>query len=125
MNTNQNQKQFQNWYTKMNSLQTDKNFVKPIIGQGVTIGIGSDCYPGTIVEISNNNKKIVIQMDDTEPAENFDYFNNQVYTITSDPRGRKETWTYRKNGVWAKFRAARAVGYLSFNGRRKYSDPSF
>lgn len=109
----------------MNPLQTDKNFVKPIIGQGVTIGIGSDCYPGTIIEISNNNKKVVIQIDDTEPTEGFEYYGNQVYNITPDPTGRKETWTYRKRGVWAQLRSAKAIGYLSFNGRRKYSDPSF
>lgn len=109
----------------INKMKTDKNFVKPILGQGVTIGIGSDCYPATIIEISNNNKKIVVQMDYAEPGEGFKYFGNQVYNFTSDPTGIKATWTYRKRGVWVRFRMAKAVGYISFNGRRKYTDPSF
>jgi len=110
---------------KMNPLQTNRNFVIPIIGQGVTMGVGSDCYPCTIVEISNNNKKIVIQMDEAEPAEGFKYFGNQVYNITPCPTGIKSIWTWRKSGVWVRFRMAKSVGYLSMNGRRKYTDPSF
>jgi hypothetical protein len=109
----------------MNPLQTNRNFIIPILGEGVTIGIGSDAYPATIIEVSKNLKKVVLQIDHTEPAEGFEYYGNQVYDITPDTDGRTETWTYRKRGVWAQLNSAKAVGYLSFSGRRKYSDPSF
>ena len=97
----------------------------PYVGQGVTIGIGSDCYPATIIEVSNNLKKVVLRHDTADPAEGFEYYGNQVYDITPNPDGAIETWTYRKRGVWAQLRSAKAIGFLSFKGRRKYSDPSF
>ncbi len=99
----------------------------PYVGMGVTIGIGSDCYPGTIIEVSQNHKKIIIQHDyaEPEPGDNFNWFSNQVYNITPNQAGIKETWTYRKRGVWVRFRMPKSVGYLSLNQRSKYSDPSF
>jgi len=99
--------------------------VIPVVGMGVTMGIGSDCYPGTITWVSGNGKNIVVQYDSSKPAKGFDYFGNQVYDITPDPFGTKVAYSFRKRGVWAPKGAKTAVGYLSFNGRRKYSDPSF
>ena len=97
----------------------------PYVGLGVTYGIGSDCYPATIISITNKDKKIVIQFDFYTPTEGYDYFKNQVYTFTPNPFGRTQTWTLRKNGHWVPLNSAKAVGYLSFKGRRAYSDPSF
>jgi hypothetical protein len=109
----------------MNPLQTDRNFVIPVEGEGVTIGIGSDCYPATIIEVSNNNKRVTVQYDFATPIKNFDFYKNQVYSFECNANGAIEVWTYRKRGVWAQLNSAKAVGYLSFAGRRKYSDPSF
>lgn len=109
----------------MNPLQTHRNFIIPVVGMGVTMGIGSDCYPGTITWVSKNLTRIIVQYDNAEPAEGFDYYKNQVYNITPNPFGVKVAYSWRKRGVWAQKHAPKAVGYLSFNGRRKYSDPSF
>jgi len=99
--------------------------ITPVVGMGVTVGVGSDAYPATIIEVSTNLKRVTIQMDKATPVEGFDYYKNQVYTFKRDPNGAIKIWTWRKRGVWAQLKSVRAVGYLSFNGRRKYSDPSF
>ena len=109
----------------MNPLQTHRNFVIPVVGQGVTMGIGSDCYPGTITWVSKKGDRIIVQHDKAEPAKGFDYYSNQVYDITPDQFGTLVAYSWRKRGVWAQKGAKKAVGYLSFNSRRKYSDPSF
>lgn len=95
------------------------------VGQGVTYGIGSDRYPYTVVEVSENQKTIVIQSDNAEIGPNYDYYKNQNWIITPNPNGVKETFTLRKRGVWVKKGCAKASGYISFNGRSKYQDPCF
>lgn len=109
----------------MNPLQTHRNFVIPIVGMGVTMGIGSDCYPGTITWVSKNCDRIIVQHDNFEPADGYDYYSNQVYNITPNPFGTLVAYSWRKRGVWAEKGAKRAIGYLSLNTRRAYQDPSF
>ena len=109
----------------MTPLSTHRNFIIPVVGEGVTIGIGSDRYPATIIEVSKNLKKIVVQYDIATPAPDCDIYSNQNWVITSDPNGRTRTYTWRKRGVWVELRQAHAVGYLSLKGRSKYINPSF
>jgi len=97
----------------------------PQIGMGVTIGIGSDCYPATIIHVSKNFRKVTIQHDKYTPTDGYEYYKNQVYEYKRDTLGAIEVWTYRKRGIWAQLNSAKAIGYLSFNGRRAYQDPSF
>ncbi len=39
------------------------NYVKPFVGMGATISIGSDSYPATVLTVSKSGKKITIQRD--------------------------------------------------------------
>jgi hypothetical protein len=95
-------------------------------GMGVTVGIGTDCYPYTVVEVSSDDKTIKIQKDNYIPAEGYNYFGNQVYVFIPNPEAPIEVWTLRNHGRFVKKGEKKGGGwYLSFNGRRAYSDPSF
>lgn len=110
----------------MNPLQSNRNFVIPMVGDGVTVSIGSDCYPATIIAVSKNLRTVTIQMDNYKPAQGYEYFGNQVYEFTPNPNGVIEVWTFRNHGRYAKKGSKKGSGFcLSLNGRRAYSDPSF
>lgn len=102
-----------------------KEKVTPKVGDGATYGIGSDCYACTVIGVSRNEKEVTVQFDEATPAEGYDYYRNQVYNFKRNPAGQVFTFTWRKRGVWVEKNRAKACGYISFNGRRQYSDPSF
>lgn len=98
---------------------------KPTVGQKCAYRIWTDVEPCTVVEVSKSGKKVVVQMD--KAAKNKAEWPAQDWEIERDENGSLATFTLRKNGVWkrkgVKMREAGAT--LSFNGWRKYSDPSF
>jgi len=102
------------------------DIIIPEEGMGVTLGIGSDRYPATIIEVSENKKKIVVQMDKYKPAPDYNYYGNQVYEYAEDPDGNQYCFTLRKNGRWHETGCKIGSGFqISFRGRSAYSDPSF
>ena len=102
------------------------NTATPKEGDGATIGIGSDCYPATVIEVSPNGKTVTVQYDFATPIKNFDFYGNQVYSFECNRNGAIEVWTLRNHGRYARKGLKKGSGfYISFNGRRKYTDPSF
>ena len=102
------------------------NTAAPKVGVGATIGIGSDCYPATVIEVSKNGRTVTVQMDNYKPSEGYEYYGNQVYDFIPNPNGAKEVWTLRNHGRYARKGVKKGSGCnISFNGRRAYSDPSF
>lgn len=98
----------------------------PTLGMGATIGIGSDCYPATVIEVSANGKTIKVQRDNYTPSAGYDYFGNQVHTFSMNPDGITEVWTLRNHGRYVRKGDKKGNGfYISFGARRAYSDPSF
>jgi hypothetical protein len=98
----------------------------PEEGMGVTLGIGSDRYPATIIEVSENKKTVIVQQDIFRPAKGYEYYGNQVYEFEENPIGRQYCFTLRKNGRWKEKGSSRNGGFqISFRGRSAYSDPSF
>lgn len=96
------------------------------VGDGATVGIGSDQYPYTIIAINKNGKEVVIQRDDYSPAPGYEYYGSQVYEYTRNTNNKLEVWTLRNNGHYAKKGSPKgSCYYLSFNGRNAYRDPSF
>lgn len=101
------------------------------VGSGASYGVGSDCYPYTIVGIVNE-RTVVVQADRYEPdTENgYDYYGNQVYRYYPDQNGERTTVTLRKNGMWLPVGSTisrggcYAYGY-SLGHRRAYRNPSF
>lgn len=116
----------------------NKNMLKHIteietieVGSGATYGVGSDCYPYTVVEIINE-KKVVVQADKYEADKDngYDYYGNQVYKYFTDQNGGRKIVTLRKNGMWLPVGSVVSRGGCYANGfslgfRRAYQDPSF
>ena len=95
-------------------------------GMGATVGIGSDCSPYTVIEVSPDYKTIKIQKDSCKPADGYNYFGNQVYEFTPNPNGTIEVWTLRNNGRYVRKGDKKSNGfYLTIGSRRAYYDPSF
>ena len=98
----------------------------PTVGMGATVGIGSDCYPYTIVSVSENLKTVIIQKDNYKPAKGYEYYGNQVYEFTPNETGSIEVWTLRNHGRYVRKGDKKGDGYyLTIGERRAYSDPSF
>lgn len=101
-----------------------KNETTPEVGMGATYGVGSDCYPYTIVEILSP-RRIVVQADSYTALPGNDPFSeNQSYEYFRNPQGHLVTLSLRKNGRWV------PVGQSNYGGfaighRRFYQDPCF
>lgn len=92
------------------------------LGMPVTIVVGSDLYPATIVEIKTP-KLIVIQEDIAERIDETGYYSeNQKYKYTPNPNGDKHIVSLRKHGSW-KTRKEELI--IRIGNREKYRDPSF
>lgn len=94
------------------------------IGTPATVGIGSDCYPATVVGIlpfKSGEKKgqvrsILVQWDDYK-------FNQETrdYDYTRNPDAKIMVFTQNKRGRW---HCNNSYG-LGIGHRRYYNDPSF
>ncbi len=105
--------------------EDEPKVVVPAVDMGVTIAIGSDRYPATIIEVKTP-KKIVVQEDTVIARSQVIYNENQKYTYFPDPFGEKSTWTLRKDGAWRKQNSETNSGYRLFlSGRSQYRDPSY
>jgi hypothetical protein len=95
---------------------------QPEIGMGVTQQIGSDRYPGTIIEVSASGKKIVFQDDIAIRTDSNGMSESQTYTFERDPNGSIHYASLRKDGRW-KLMGSKIP--ISIGIRSKYYDFSF
>lgn len=94
----------------------------PSIGMGATIRIGSDSYPVTIIQVTQNGKKIVLQEDEATRTDNNGLSELQEYTYQTNPNGTTHIATLRKDGRY-RLQGEQIPVYIGI--RRKYYDPSF
>lgn len=95
------------------------------VGMGVTCGIGSDCYPYTLIEIVNE-RTIIVQEDRSKPEPGSDFYKDQRYAYTPNPNGGTFVLTLRKNGRWVRKGETLNSGFHWHLGtRRMYQNPSF
>jgi hypothetical protein len=95
----------------------------PVLGMGVTEGIGSDCRPYTIIEIHKEGKELVIQADSFVRVDNNGISETQVYEYTRNGEGEKVTLHRNHKGNYGQL--GKRGYYYVIGQRRKYSDPSF
>lgn len=95
----------------------------PKVGDGVTIGAGSDAYPGTIIEVNKSGLKITFQYDSYRVVSGSFQTGDAKVEFSPNPDGSKydARWTVRK-GVGAFRFESRTIG---IGHRRYYQDPSF
>lgn len=96
--------------------------MNPEIGMGATIVIGTDCRPATIIFISLNKKKILLQEDKCLRLDSNGMDENQSYSYESDPNGTKYFAYLHKNNLYY---LSRAKQKIILNYRRRYYDYSF
>lgn len=94
----------------------------PEVGMGATIHVGSDSYPATIIQITQNGKRIVIQEDDATRVDDNGMSESQDYAYQANPNGTIHIATLRKDGH---YRLTGEKTPVSIGIRRRYYDFSF
>lgn len=98
---------------------------EPIVGDGVTKGIGSDRYSYTIIEVVNP-RTIIVQKDISKRIDGNGWSESQAYNHVPNPEGEKLTLTFRKDGQWKRLGYPMDDSYYFVIGERQaYRDPSF
>jgi hypothetical protein len=93
-----------------------------MIGMGATIQVGSDSYPATVIQVTNNGKRVVVQEDIATRVDTNGMSESQQYTYEPNPNGTIYIATLRKDGRW---RVTGGKTPVSLGFRRKYYDYSF
>jgi hypothetical protein len=93
-----------------------------VIGMGATISCGSDSYPATIIQITQNGKRIVLQEDKAVRTDKNGMSECQKYDYTEDSAGRIYIATLRKDGH---YRITGTTQNVFVGQRRKHYDFSF
>lgn len=91
------------------------------IGEGVTVSIGSDAYPYTIIDISPSGKTIYLQEDRVERIDSNGISEVQEYKYFRNSEGKEIKASMRKNGGWKTTDNCK----VSIGVRRRYYDFSF
>ena len=94
----------------------------PTVGMGATIHVGSDSYPATVIQVTRNGKRVVIQEDIATRIDNNGMSESQDYTYEPNPKGEIHIVTLRKDG---RYRETGGTTPVSIGFRRKYYDFSF
>lgn len=101
--------------------------MEPQIGMGATLGVGSDRYPYTIVEVSKSKKRIGVRRDNyTRLDGRGPYTENQEYEYHQTQGAAEEYYTLRENGRWVREgESMRGGSSMGIGQRRYYQDPHF
>lgn len=97
------------------------NEKKKVVIEVGTLATGSyysDCYPYEVIAITPSGKTVTIRRLDSEPAEGYDYFSNQVHTFTSNPNNEEIKVRLGKFG-WKSSAGLR----VSFGFAKEYRNP--
>lgn len=95
---------------------------EPHIGMGVTIQYYSDSAPGTIIQVTQNGNRIVIQEDKFTRVDSNGMSEVQSYTYEANLQGNIHIATKRKDG---KYRLSGGKTLVYLGTRRRYYDYSF
>lgn len=94
----------------------------PTVGMGVTISVGSDRYPGTIIQVTQNGRRIVFQRDSYKRTDDNGMSESQTYEFSTDLNGAIEIATLRKDG---RYRITGGKTPVHIGSRGAYYDFSF
>ena len=98
----------------------------PVVGKGATICWWSDSHAGTIIWVSDNGKRIIVQRDIATRTDGNGLSESQKYTYERDPQGITYEFSLRKNGRWVRVGDSVKDGLKCSVGlRNEYFDFSF
>lgn len=96
----------------------------PVVGNGTTMGSGSDRYPGTIIEVRRNGATVVVQSDAYKRVGEVNIYSEmQDYEFFTNVNGSTREYTRRADGHY--LLKGQNFGYLTIGKRAAYLDPSF
>ncbi len=104
-------------------MSSDK--VVPVVGMGVTMGIGSDAYPYTVIQVVSE-KRCIVQADKKKRTDSNGQSEDQRYLFVPDSMGEKIEIYLSTRGDWRKRGNGGKSSYRFTLGKRSaYTDPSF
>lgn len=92
------------------------------IGMGASIQIGSDSHAATVIDISHNDTRIVLQEDESIRTDKNGWSESQTYEYKRDPNGELYYATLRADNTW---RLKGTQSIVRLGSRRRYYDFSF
>lgn len=98
----------------------------PVVGIGCTVLMWTDRYAGTVVEVTNNGKRLGMQEDKAIRIDANGMSDDQDYRYEPQTGRTVEFYTLRKNGAWVREGEKMTGGRrLSVGERSEYHDFSF
>ena len=98
----------------------------PTVGMGATQLYISDRHACTVIEVSRNGKRVVVQNDRETRTDRNGFSEIQTWEHERNPRGPTSAYTLRKGGRWVLEGASLRSGQQLLLGERMtYWDPSF
>lgn len=94
----------------------------PSIGMGATVNHWTDRSAVTLIQITHNGKRLVLQEDKATRTDNNGMSESQQYEFERDPNGAIYHATLRKDGT---FRVTGSTRIVHLGNRYKYHDFSF
>lgn len=97
--------------------------IMPEVGMGATMGVGSDSYPYTIVQVSKTGKSFKMVRDIATAVSGSGHDGSAVYEYARDPSATIESAVMVRldhKGRWRQAGAPVGIGF-----RRYYQDPHF
>ena len=95
------------------------------VGTPATVGIGSDSYPATVIELRETNVwiTVTVQWDTERCVKTNQGYGSEEYEYERNPHGQCRVFRFRKDN--GKRVGADQWGDVSFGHRRYYRDPHF
>lgn len=97
---------------------------RPALGMGATILMWTDRHPATVIEV-NSATRITVREDRATRTDKNGMSDSQSYAYETNPYGRVEVYTLRKNGAWVRQGDTMRGQRLSLGHRSEYRDFSF
>lgn len=111
--------------TTVNNNSSIHNQYACMVGDPATVRVWSDRRACTVVEVSSDGKKIVVQQDIATRVDKNYASESQSYEYECNPNGTRYTFTLRKNGRFVQLGCRYKNGLrLSVGHRSEYYDYS-
>lgn len=99
----------------------EKQTTTPELGMGVTLHVGSDCYPYTVVWVAENKKSFVMRGCSAKMTSGNVFSEDQEYTYTEVINAAHFMVKQNRKGQWL----SEHGNVIGLGYRRAYRDPSF